>query len=140
MRKTFSFFLCSLLFILSSVNGKDVCVSNKVFDEEGISSGLNEHIIQSGFSFSNPLNKTAGDITQHKKHRLVAALLAFPLGVFGLHRMYLGTSAVVPIVYIVTIGGVFGVLPFIDFVLILLSKDINKTYVGNHHLFMWQKK
>jgi hypothetical protein len=52
----------------------------------------------------------------------------------------LGTSAVVPIVYIVTIGGVFGVLPFIDFVLILLSKDINKTYVGNHHLFMWQKK
>lgn len=76
----------------------------------------------------------------HKKHRLVAALLAFPLGVFGLHRMYLHTSPMVPIIYIVTVGGGFGILPFIDFVLILLNKDIHTNYTSNPHLFMWEKR
>jgi len=76
----------------------------------------------------------------HKKHRLVAALLAFPLGVFGLHRMYLHTSVKVPIIYIVTLGGGLGILPFIDFVLILLDKDIHTNYTSNPHLFMWEKR
>jgi TM2 domain-containing membrane protein YozV len=80
------------------------------------------------------------DTIHHKKHRLVAALLAFPLGVFGTHRMYLGTSAKVPILYIITAGGFFGILPFIDFVLILLNKDINNTYAHNRHTFMWHKE
>ncbi len=76
----------------------------------------------------------------HKKHRLVAALLAFPLGLFGLHRMYLHTSAKVPIIYIATLGGGLGILPFIDFVLILLNKDIHTNYTSNPHLFMWEKR
>ncbi len=80
-------------------------------------------------------------ITFHRKHRAIAALLAFPLlGVFGLHRIYMHTAPGVPIIYIVTAGGLFGVLPFIDFVLILLNKDIHLTYTSNPHLFMWQKR
>jgi TM2 domain-containing membrane protein YozV len=76
-----------------------------------------------------------------KKHRAIAALLAFPvLGVFGLHRIYMHTAPAVPFIYIVTAGGLFGVLPFIDFVLILLNKDIHLTYTSNPHLFMWQKR
>jgi len=82
----------------------------------------------------------AKDSIHRKKHRLIAAVLAFPvIGIFGFHRMYLGTSTKVPVVYIVTAGGVFGVLPFIDFVLILLSKDIHKTYTHNRNIFMWQR-
>jgi len=80
-------------------------------------------------------------IVYHKKHRVFAALLAFPpLGIFGLHRIYMHTAPVVPLVYIATAGGLFGVLPFIDFVLILLNKDIHLTYTSNPHLFMWQKR
>lgn len=84
------------------------------------------------------LNQNGGGF--HKKHRLVAALLAFPLGIFGLHRMYLHSSAKVPLIYIATFGGGFGILPFIDFVLILLNKDIHLNYTSNSHLFMWQKR
>lgn len=76
----------------------------------------------------------------HKKHRLVAALLAFPLGVLGLHRMYLHTSWYVPLLYIATLGGALGVLPFIDFVLIVLNRDIHMNYTSNRHLFMWEKR
>lgn len=74
-----------------------------------------------------------------KKHKLIAALLAFPLGVFGLHRIYLGTSNATPLIYFATVGGFFGVLPFIDFVLIVMCKDVN-TYAHNPHTFMWSKK
>lgn len=77
-------------------------------------------------------------VLHHRKHKLIAALCAFPLGVFGLHRMYLGTSAKVPLIYIATFGGGFGILPFIDFVLILLNKDVN-TYAHNPRTFMWSK-
>lgn len=78
------------------------------------------------------------DTVVHRKHRLIAAILAFPFpfGVFGLHRMYLGTSVGVPFCYIATLGGAFGILPFVDFVLILLCKDVN-AYAHNPHIFMW---
>jgi TM2 domain-containing membrane protein YozV len=78
------------------------------------------------------------DATHGHKHKLAAALLAFPLGVFGLHRMYLGSSAAIPIFYIATFGGGFGILPFIDCVLILINKDVN-TYDNNPRIFMWSK-
>lgn len=80
------------------------------------------------------------DTIIHRKHKLIAALLAFPLGIFGLHRMYLGTATQVPLLYIATLGGVFGILPFVDFVLIIMNKDINAYYAHNPHVFMWSKK
>ena|ERR1700722_3619773 len=81
------------------------------------------------------------DSLKPRKHKLIAALLAFPLpgGVLGLHRWYLGSAGAMPLVYIATIGGGFAILPFIDFVLILLSKDVN-AYAHNTRLFMWTKK
>ncbi|HQQ93598.1 MAG TPA: NINE protein [Bacteroidia bacterium] len=74
--------------------------------------------------------------TTNKK--LIAAVLAFPFpfGIVGLHRIYLGTAAYVPVVYIGTLGGVFGVLPLIDFIAILIEKDINH-YIWNNKVFMW---
>ena len=40
--------------------------------------------------------------------RAVAALLCATLGVFGVHRMYLGTDVKVPVFYTLTIGGGVG--------------------------------
>jgi TM2 domain-containing membrane protein YozV len=79
------------------------------------------------------------DSIPHRKHKLIAAVLAFPLGIFGLHRIYLGAAKATPLIYIATFGGLFGVLPFIDFTLILLCKDVN-IYANNPHTFMWSKK
>jgi len=84
---------------------------------------------------------TSSDTLKPRKHKLIAALLAFPFpgGVLGLHRWYLGSAGAMPLVYITTIGGGFAILPFIDFVLILLSKDVN-AYAHNNRLFMWTKR
>ncbi|MCU0434967.1 MAG: TM2 domain-containing protein [Bacteroidia bacterium] len=74
--------------------------------------------------------------------KLVAAILAFPFpfGMIGLHRIYLGTKPWVPIVYLCTLGGCFGVLPFIDFVVILIQDEEGlKQYQNNDKVFMWVK-
>ncbi len=75
---------------------------------------------------------------QKKNKKITAALLAFPFpfGIVGLHRIYLGTAPYVPVVYIASLGGIFGVLPFIDFCVLLLDKD-EKRYIENKKVFMW---
>jgi TM2 domain-containing membrane protein YozV len=72
--------------------------------------------------------------------KYTAALLAFPFpfGIVGLHRIYLGCAPYVPVVYIATLGGVFGLLPLIDCIVILLEKDM-EHYANNKQVFMWIK-
>ncbi len=76
-------------------------------------------------------------VKQNKRKKIIATLLAFPVpfGILGLHRIYLGTQPFVPLVYIGTIGGVL-ILPFVDFCVLLLDKDISR-FENNPHIFMW---
>ena len=75
-----------------------------------------------------------------KNEKLTAAILAFPLpfGFTGLHRIYLGTKPYVPLVYISTLGGCFGILPLVDFIIILKTKDI-ETLRNEPKVFMFAK-
>lgn len=67
--------------------------------------------------------------------RLVAIGLCALLGPFGAHRLYLGTSAKVPIIYGLTFGG-FGVLVLIDLAHLLLQRDL-APFQGNSKVLMW---
>ncbi|HEY8403088.1 MAG TPA: NINE protein [Flavobacteriales bacterium] len=67
--------------------------------------------------------------------RLVAICLNIALGLFGVHRMYLGTELYVPIAYTFTIGGGC-VLWIADLVLLICTKDIS-PFFNNPHMFMW---
>jgi TM2 domain-containing membrane protein YozV len=142
MRKLLSLFLWALLVVYIPIEGKCIDASKRPLKINGdvVSSISKKPVFQPRIIHSDSLTVLPKDAVFHKKHRLIAALLAFPLGVFGLHRIYMGTRSIVPFIYIVTFGGVFGVLPFIDFVLILLNKDIHLTYTSNYHIFMWQKR
>jgi TM2 domain-containing membrane protein YozV len=77
-------------------------------------------------------------IRQKKNKKITAAILAFPFpfGIVGLHRIYLGTAPYVPVVYIGTLGGVLGILPFIDFCVIVLDKNVDR-YIENKNVLMW---
>ena len=78
-------------------------------------------------------------VVKPKFRKLKAVLLAVFLGHFGVHRIYLGTKENVPVVYSLTLGGGFGLLPFFDIIAILSSKDLDE-YVNNNKVFMWSKK
>lgn len=77
---------------------------------------------------------------ENKKKKLIAAIAAFPFpfGFVGAHRVMLGTAPWVPVVYIATFGGCFGLIPLIDFFVITFSRDIS-AYENNPHIFMWVK-
>ncbi|MES2131697.1 MAG: NINE protein [Bacteroidota bacterium] len=78
---------------------------------------------------------------QRLNKRITAAVLAFPFpfGIVGLHRIYLGTKPYVPVAYIASLGGVFGILPFIDFCAITFDKKNFEDYRDNGQIFMWLK-
>ena len=78
-----------------------------------------------------------GDST---KSKLLASILAFPVpfGMLGLHRIYLGAKPIIPVLYIVTFGGIVGILPFIDMMVLILSKD-TKPFVDNSRILFWYK-
>lgn len=78
---------------------------------------------------------------QRLNKKITAAALAFPFpfGMVGLHRIYLGTKPYVPVTYIASLGGVFGILPFIDFCAIVLDKDFD-YYKDNGKVLMWVRE
>jgi TM2 domain-containing membrane protein YozV len=80
----------------------------------------------------------SSDSTRSENTRLIAGGLAVVLGPFGAHRLYLGTSAKVAVVYGLTFGG-FGVLALIDLGHILFTKDLGR-FRDNDHVFMWTRE
>lgn len=77
-----------------------------------------------------------GDSYEVKNKKLKAVMLAIFLGHFGVHRIYLGTTASVPVFYSLTLGGGLGLLPLIDTIAILKNKDIDQ-FVDSDKVFMW---
>ena len=74
-----------------------------------------------------------------EKDPVIAWLISFPTGMLGLHRAYLGTSTTTVILYIVTAGGILGIVPMIDWILLLRGiqdGDISR-FVGNRRFVMW---
>ena len=63
-------------------------------------------------------------------------MLAIVLGPFGAHRLYLGTSPKVAVIYGLTFGG-FGILPLIDLGHLLFAKDLER-FRNNDQLLMWR--
>lgn len=89
-------------------------------------------------SRSTPHDDTARK--NFRKEKLIASILAFPVpfGFCGLHRIYLGSEPWVPVAYLVTGGGGFGLLPLIDFVFIVTADEERfKSYENNPQFFMW---
>ena len=68
-----------------------------------------------------------------------AFAIAFFLGEFGIHRMYLGSTKYMWACYTVSCCGIFGIVPFVDWIVLLvgaIQKDIN-SYINNPKFIMW---
>ena len=82
-------------------------------------------------------NSTAPLAAAANKDAVVAILLDFFLGGFGVHRFYLGTEVMTGIGYIITCGGIFGIVPLVDFIVLIINMNDISKYVNNPKFFMW---
>jgi len=71
------------------------------------------------------------------KEFVPALLLNLFLGALGIHRLYLGTETLTWVGYILTCGGIFGIVPLIDFIVLIINNDNISPYVDNPKFFMW---
>lgn len=70
----------------------------------------------------------------------VTLVLTYFLGWLGIHRHYLGTRPFMWLIYLVTFGGIFVIVPLIDFIFeivaIVEGSGVGQ-FAGNTSFFMW---
>jgi len=83
-------------------------------------------------SFLNPSAPAASD-----KNVWIAVILDVVIGGLGVHRVYLGSTPAMIFYYIITGCGIFGLVPTIDFIVLLINNQDISKYVGSNKYFMW---
>ena len=87
-----------------------------------------------------PAGMPASATVSAGKSPVGAILLTFFLGGFGVHRHYMGTRPWMWAIYTFTVGGIFGVVPFVDFIVEIVAAVEDggiSRYCGNTKFFMW---
>lgn len=135
MKKLLAVFTLFLLFGLTNVQASSYYVNDAAV-ENILSSGveLNSTFSLDANSTSSLFNHSA---TLNDKDPLVAILLDILLGGIAIHRVYLGGKPTLVLLYFITCGGIFGILPFGDFIVMLINYDDISAYVGNDNFIMW---
>ncbi|GAA5035956.1 hypothetical protein GCM10011506_31510 [Marivirga lumbricoides] len=101
-----------------------------------------EEVLTSGVELSaefnlNP-NATLGQqTTLDEKDPLVAIILDFFLGGIGIHRVYLGGRGTLVLIYFITCGGIFGIVPLVDLIVLAINYDDISQFVDNDKFIMW---
>lgn len=75
--------------------------------------------------------------TYSEKSAVLAIVLDLFLGGLGIHRAYLGTKTFTWIGYILTCGGIVGIVPLVDLVVLIINNSDISEYVDNPKFFMW---
>lgn len=133
----FVLFLCA--FSVKQVNAANYSVNEKSIDrlvdkatETSMLSVNSMQFNSSEANFSAPVMAAGKD-----KDAIVAIVLDFFLGGLGIHRFYLGTETLTGLGYILTCGGIFGIVPLVDFVVLIINNKNISAYVNNPKFFMW---
>jgi len=126
---------CALMAFLCNVSyASEYTVDNASIDAL-IANAVEIGVLESSLPYG--VNET--NATLSSKDPWVAFAVCFIVGGFGVHRHYLGTKSGMWAIYTFTCGGIFGIVTFVDWVVLLvgaINEDIAK-YVGNPDFFMW---
>lgn len=135
MKKLLAVFSLFLLIGLSNAEASSYYVDDSAV-EEVLSKG-----VEMNSSFSLDANSTAELFSQsatlNEKDPLVAILLDIFVGGLAIHRVYLGGKPTLILLYFITCGGIFGVLPLGDLIVLAVNYDDISAYVGNDNFIMW---
>ena len=92
---------------------------------------------QSGVNLPNGVLTFQDDTTTKV---LISWIVCWVIGGFGIHRYVLGTKPSMWAIYTFTVCGIFGIVPFVDFWVLLIDGLILQNgdkYIDNEKFFMW---
>jgi hypothetical protein len=131
------FLLTMIIAMVASVNSfasSSKYKINEVAIDQVFETGINVLSIEGSHDLMDINNITSVKANQNA---WIAVILDLLIGGLAIHRVYLGGTPVLIIGYLLTFGGIFGLVPFIDLiVLIINNQDISK-YIDNNAFFMW---
>lgn len=139
MKKLFTLLVVALFFTIARANASTFEYS---VDDTAIEAVFETSVQISSVQLLQSLQSsgiTSETQVQADPQPAIAFVLSWFLGYLGVHRVYLGGSAVLIPAYILTCGGIFGIVWAIDTVVLLIglaNDDISK-YVDNDKFFMW---
>ncbi|HBL74037.1 MAG: hypothetical protein A2W90_12580 [Bacteroidetes bacterium GWF2_42_66] len=139
MRKFF-FLVCLFVAVVCAQQAK---ASSYTVNEQAVDQ-LFDNVVQTSMISLNTLDfsamatiGTATVMPSKDKNAVAAILLDFFLGGFGVHRFYLGTKPMTGIGYILTCGGIFGIVPLVDLIVLIIDNEDISKYINNPKFFMW---
>ena len=115
--------------------------ANYTMDESAIDAMIEscEEIAPVSFQAAVPSSPAPAAFSDGTKKAVTSFILCTFLGGFGVHRHYMGTSKGMWAAYTFTFGGIFGIVPFVDWVMLIIGMvdDDISEYIGNTKFFMW---
>lgn len=110
--------------------------ANYSVDEASVDALFTEAVMEAPAAPAAALPAVGGDPQITNIIALVVDMVG--LGFFGIHRLILGTQPINCLWYILTVGGIFGIIPLIDWIMILIDLiNGSASYLDNPAFIMW---
>ena len=111
--------------------------TNYTVDEASIDALFTEAVFEVSSSAASSMSASIGvDSTVTNVVALVVDWIG--LGGLGIHRLILGTKPINCLWYFLTVGGIFGVIPFIDGIMLIIDLiNGSASYLDNPAFIMW---
>lgn len=130
MKKFFAV-IVSLLAVAAVANAAEYSV-----DEAAIDALFTEAVVEAPATMMSPVASIGGDATTTNLIALVVDYVG--LGLIGIHRLILGTNPINCLWYFLTAGGIFGIIPLVDGVVLIMDLiQGGANYLDNPKFIMW---
>lgn len=114
--------------------------SNYFVNEEAIDAAIEAAVEISPINLEVPAALPSATTVSSEQSDVVAVALTFFLGGFGVHRHYMGTKKWMWAIYTFTFGGIFGVVPLVDFIIEIIGLVDGtgfKQFYNNPKFIVW---
>jgi len=130
--------LFTLVLSICLVGGAFASSNNYYINDDAVETVLSSSA-QVDFSSTNlDLENMLGTASiQQDKNVWVAVALDFFIGGLGVHRVYLGGKPALIAFYFFTCGGIFGIVPIVDLIVLVINSSDISAYINNDKFIMW---
>ena len=132
-----------LVLILAAVFGMAIAANaaNYKVDDSAIDALIEnaEEVFVLDIAEAVPVAANLPTVSQKEVQPAVALVLNLLLGGFGVHRHFMFTAPAMSAIYTFTFGGIFGIVPTVDLVMLIIGTIDNNIsrYINNRKFFMW---